>query len=107
MLAMIAGKRAELEVHVGGAPSAIQSDLITDYARVDTLIESVAHNIEIGGIFTAKGHARAATTLLLQLMEKRLRLAQILGLERRARPVPNLREYLTTRHATPSDRDDT
>jgi hypothetical protein len=86
-LAAIAGKRADLAKHLGDDPSVIQADLITDYARVDVLIESVAQNIEIAGILTPKGRTRAATTLLLSLMDRRLRLAVTLGLERRSTPV--------------------
>lgn len=86
-LAAIAGKREELVRHLGGEPSALQADLVTDYARVDVLIESVAANIEVGGIFTPKGSARAAVSLLLSLLDRRLRLATTLGIERRQRPV--------------------
>ena len=74
-------------MHLGGEPSMIQADLVTDYARVDVLIESVAANIEVGGIFTPKGSARAAVSLLLSLLDRRLRLAQVLGLERKSKPV--------------------
>lgn len=86
-LIAIAGKRAELAQHLGGDPSLIQADLLTDYARVDVLIESVAANIEVGGIFTPKGSARAAVSLLLSLMDRRLRLATTLGIERKAKQV--------------------
>ena len=86
-LAAIAGKREELVKHLGGDPSLIQADLVTDYARVDVLIESVAANIEVGGIFTPKGSARAAVSLLLTLLDRRLRLATTLGLERKSKPV--------------------
>lgn len=86
-LAAIAGKREELVKHLGGDPSLIQADLVTDYARVDVLIESVAANIEVGGIFTPKGSARAAVSLLLTLLDRRMRLATTLGLERKAKPV--------------------
>jgi hypothetical protein len=85
-LIAIAGKREALVAHLNDA-SVIQQDLVTDYARTDVLIESVAANIEVGGIFTAKGRTRAAVKLLLLLMDRRLRLATTLGLERRAKRV--------------------
>jgi hypothetical protein len=97
-LTAIAGKRAELIAHVGESASVIQHDIITDYARTDVLIESVAANIEVGGIFSSKGRTRAAVTLLLSLMERRLRLAQALGLERRAKRVPSLSEVMQDDH---------
>jgi hypothetical protein len=93
-LAAIAGKRDELVKHLGGDPSMIQADLVTDYARVDVLIESVAANIEVGGIFTPKGSARAAVSLLLSLLDRRLRLATTLGIERKAKPVVSLAEVM-------------
>ncbi len=93
-LAAIAGKREELVRHLGGDPSMIQADLVTDYARVDILIESVAANIEVGGIFTPKGSARAAVSLLLSLLDRRLRLATTLGIERKAKPVMSLVEVM-------------
>lgn len=93
-LAAIAGKREELIGHLGGEPSMIQADLVTDYARVDVLIESVAANIEVGGIFTPKGSARAAVSLLLSLLDRRLRLATTLGIERKAKPVVSLAEVM-------------
>lgn len=86
-LTAIAGEREELVKHLGGDPSLLQADLVTDYARVDVLIESVAANIEVGGIFTPKGSARAAVSLLLTLLDRRMRLATTLGLERKAKPV--------------------
>jgi hypothetical protein len=93
-LAAIAGKRAELIAHLGGDPSLIQLDLITDYARVDVLIESVAANIEVGGIFTPKGSARAAVSMLLVLLDRRLRLATALGIERKVKPIKSLAEVM-------------
>jgi hypothetical protein len=86
-LIAIAGKRAELTAHLGDQSSVIQQDIVTDYARTDVLIESVAANIEVGGIFTAKGRTRAAVTLLLSLMDRRLRLAQTLGIEKKQRQI--------------------
>jgi hypothetical protein len=86
-LIAIKGKQDEVIQQLGGDLSQIQTDLVTDYARVDVLIESVVSNIEVGGIFTPKGRARAAVTMLMSLMDRRLRLALTLGLERRQRPV--------------------
>lgn len=94
-LAAIAGKRDEVIEHLGGAPSILQSDLATDYARVDVLIESVAANLEVGGIFTPKGSARAGVSLLLSLLDRRMRLATTLGIERRVKPVVPLSEVLS------------
>jgi hypothetical protein len=93
-LAAIAGKRAEVIDHLGGDPTLIQADLATDYSRVDTLIETVAKNIETNGILTSKGHTRAAVSMFLSLLDRRLRLAQVLGIERKAKPVKSLAEVM-------------
>lgn len=94
-LAAIAGKREELVQHLGGEPSVVQADLVTDYSRLDLLIESVAANIEVGGIFTPKGSSRAAVSLLLSLLDRRLRLATTLGIERRVKPAVPLAEVMS------------
>lgn len=86
-LIAIRGKREVVIRDLGGDLTVIASDLVTDYARVDVLIESVAANIEVGGVFTAKGRARACVGMLLSLLDRRLRLAQVLGLERRVKSV--------------------
>lgn len=99
-LIAIAGKREELVAHLGDA-SVIQQDLVTDYARTDVLIESVAANIEVGGIFTAKGKTRAAVSLLLSLMDRRLRLATTLGIEPKQRRVETI-ETIMREHSEKS-----
>jgi hypothetical protein len=86
-LTAIAGKREEMVRHLGGDPSVLQADLVTDYARVDVLIESVARNIEVGGIFTPKGRTRAAVSLLLSLLDRRQRLATTLGIARHVKRI--------------------
>lgn len=96
--AAIAAKREELIAHLGGDASTIQIDLATDYARVDTLIETVAENIERAGLFTGKGRTRAAASMLLTLMERRLRLATTLGLERRVKQLPDISAYMSSRN---------
>jgi len=84
----VAAKRAELAAHLGNDLSPIQMDLVLDYCRLDVLIETVSANIAAAGIFSAKGSTRAATRMFLVLTDRRLRLAQTLGIERRApRPV--------------------
>jgi hypothetical protein len=76
----MADKRAALKRHVGDA-SEVQSDLIGDYALVDVLISTVADNILKGGMLTPKGKRRAAVTLLLLLLDRRVKYAGMLGLK--------------------------
>jgi len=93
---LIERKRQEVVAHLGGDPTVIQADLVTDYARVDVLIESVAENIQALGVFESPstGTARVAVPLLLTLLDRRLRLATTLGIERKAKPVTALAEIL-------------
>jgi hypothetical protein len=87
--------QADVVEHLGGDPSVIQLGLAKDYSRVDAMVEAVAANIAAGGILTPKGRRRAAVTLLLALMDRRLKLAAALGLERRAKPVASPLDYIT------------
>ena len=78
-LATMADKRTQLYAHLG-QPSVIQADLVDDYATLDVLIDTVSDNIAQLGVFTAKGRARAGVSLLLQLLDRRVRYAGLLGL---------------------------
>jgi hypothetical protein len=83
----IAEKREEVVQHLGDTASVIQRDLAHDYARTHVIIETVFANIEQSGVFAPKGKTRAAVTLLMSLLDRRMRLAQAIGLERRTKPV--------------------
>lgn len=85
--AAVAAKLADLSQHLGDDLSVIQTDLTRDYAKLDFLIESVTDNLERGGIFTPKGSARAAVSMLLSLLDRRLRLAITLGIERKTKQI--------------------
>ena len=95
-LGAIAEKRAALRAHLGGQPSVVQADLSADYCRLDVLIETAAANIARQGAMTARGRTRSAVALLLQLMDRRLRLAVQLGIEPRTKrvSVPSAREWV-------------
>ena len=49
--------------------------------------------VELGGPITTKGKARALFTAYLAALDREAKLAQTLGLERRARKVPTLEEW--------------
>ena len=89
-VAAIAEKRAAIVEHLGGEVAVIQEDLVFDYCRLDVLIDTVSENIWLAGVFTPEGDKRVPVDLLLALMGQRLRLAQTLGIERKAKPVVDL-----------------
>jgi hypothetical protein len=96
-------KQAALHEDLGGDLGVIKRDLGADYLTVDTMITTVTANIERQGVLTATGKRRAAVDLLLSLIDRRLRLAERLGIERRQKAVPSLNEYLATRSAATTD----
>ena len=95
-IAAIAQKRAELAQHLGGDPSTVQADLCDDYSRLDVLISTVTANVARKGVITGRGRTRSSVALLLQLMDRRLRLAVQLGIEPKTKrvTVPSPREWV-------------
>ncbi len=89
-------KAAAIASDLGGDLTTLQVDLVRDVARIDLLAESVAQHIEVKGLFTRGGKRRACVDLLLSLIDRRLKLATTLGIERRARRVPTLSEVKAT-----------
>jgi hypothetical protein len=79
-----------LQFHFNGDYSVIEADLASDYGNISVLIDSVVENLKVAGIFTNGGRTRAATNLLMALMDRRLRLAQTLGIERKVKQIDPL-----------------
>jgi hypothetical protein len=88
----MAEKREALARHVGAA-SVIQQDVINDYATVDVLIDTVTANIVKLGVLTTKGRTRAAVSLLLQLLDRRVRYAALLGMKAEVKDVDFARAF--------------
>lgn len=83
-------KAGAIVADLGGDVSTIRADLIGDYCRADLLIETVSAHIEQRGAFTQGGKRRPAVDLLLSLIDRRLKLAITLGIERRSRDLTAL-----------------
>jgi hypothetical protein len=90
-VAAMAARREALREHLGGF-SVVQADLVDDYVMLDVLISTITDNLMAHGALSARGRTRAATNLLLQLLDRRLRYAERLGLHPAARPVNNIAE---------------
>lgn len=86
----------------------VRADLAVDDSSVETmlgLIDAYAEArlfrtsmflrlVDQGGPITAKGKARALYTAYLGALDRETKLAQVLGLERKAKPIKSLQEVL-------------
>jgi hypothetical protein len=70
--------------------SAVATQLVRRYVETTMIADALAENVFVQGPLTAKGRARAAVTLYLQVLDRQHRLAMALGLERRTKPVVDL-----------------
>jgi hypothetical protein len=95
-------KRGRVTSDLGEDLAEIKADLVADYAKLDVLISTVHRNIEGAGVFTTTGRRRAAVDLLLSLIDRRLKLATVLGTERKTRsvsPAEHVRSLVVARAA--------
>lgn len=92
----IAEKRQAIAADLGGeaALSQLQRDVLDRYLDLDGLASFQAAELARHGMTTSKGRARALFSAFLQTTDRQVRLAQLLGLERRERAVPSLSDYL-------------
>lgn len=98
-LELVERLRADLAVDDGnGAETMI--GLIHAYSEVRLFRHAMfVRLVELGGPITTKGKARALYTSYLSSLDREIRLAQVLGLERRAATVPTLVEWMKDRTA--------
>jgi hypothetical protein len=80
---------ATIAADLGGADtlSAIKTRLVGELARVTLIAASLGDNVLTLGPLTGKGKTRAATLTYLQVLDRQVRLSQLLGLDRVARNV--------------------
>jgi hypothetical protein len=92
----LAARRDRVLADLGG-PDAVaftKARLAVSFARCDLMLDDLFGRLVADGIFTSKGRVRSAYNAMLLLLDRHLRLAQAVGLERRARRVPDLDAYL-------------
>ena len=85
--AAIAERRLEWTRDLGDDLSFGQQDLISRGLRLHVILDTLEENMEREGVLTAKGHARAAVSLYLSVLDRLMKIYQQLGLERRPKPV--------------------
>lgn len=90
---------AAIEADLGGEQqlTALQRAHVREAARLEVLVGALGDDLLARGVLTGKGRTRAAATLYLQALDRYLRVAQALGLQRRERPVPTVAELLGER----------
>jgi hypothetical protein len=88
------------DLALNGTAAATMEGLIGAYTEARLLREGMfIRLVELGGPVTSKGKARALLSTYLASLDRERRLALDLGLERRAKPVPTLQEYIESKRA--------
>lgn len=98
-------RRDAIQRDLGGAASLsqIKQDAITTYCEVDMLRQTLAHQLATEGMFTEKKRMRASFGAYLQVADRLVRLAQLLGLERHAQSLTALSAADYVRATQPPD----
>ena len=81
---------AAIETDLGGAAelSALQHASVREAARLEVILGALGGELLDHGVLTGKGKCRAATTIYLQVLDRFVRVAATLGLERKAKQIP-------------------
>ena len=92
-----------ISADLGGASelSALQRASVREVARLEVILAALGNELLNGGVLTGIGAMRAATTAYLQVLDRFVRVAGRVGLERKARKIPSLEFGLTF---TPAER---
>jgi hypothetical protein len=83
-------RRETLQRDLGGELGLVKADSADAYLVTVLLTESLAQNLLAHGVLTPKGKTRAAMSAFLQVLDRQVKLATLLGLERRTKPVDPL-----------------
>jgi len=87
-------RRAIFVADLGGDLSQLQADTLERYQQACLVADYLFDNIARLGALTGKGRTRAAVSAYLRVLDRQVRLAQLLGIERRARKVGDLTGYI-------------
>jgi hypothetical protein len=77
--------------------SALRLAAVREVARLEVIAGALGDELLDGGVLTGKGKCRAATTTYLQVLDRLLRLSQLVGLDRKAKQLPNPADWLEGR----------
>lgn len=78
-----------ISTDLGGASelSALQRASVREVARLEVILAALGDELLEGGVLTGKGKMRAATTVYLQVLDRFVKVAATVGLQRRPKPV--------------------
>ena len=87
--ALVRERVQEIVNDLGGRDeiSTVLAGQVRQHGRLEMLEEHLWHQIEDGGVTTAKGSTRACVTLWLKVLDRLQRSAMTLGIERKQRQV--------------------
>lgn len=74
--------------------SALQRATVREVARLEVILAAPGEELLAGGVLTPKGAMRSATTIYLQVLDRFVKVAATVGLQRRTKRVPSLEEVL-------------
>jgi hypothetical protein len=87
---------AALAAYLGGEPTAVETELIEQAARLSLLVDVAWADLMRNGVLP-EGQAAPAVEVFLKATRDHRAVPQLLGLERRVREVPSLTQYLQER----------
>ena len=89
-----AAQVASIKEDLGQDVSTLKAHAIEQTGHVLVVLRFLGENLAAAGPLTGKGRTRAATTAYLQTLDRFMRLAQLLGLERVAKQVPSPADWI-------------
>jgi hypothetical protein len=84
---LLAEQRSEIARDLGGDLSRIGRDLVDRYVETCLLAGHLGSVLTVEGVFTSSGRARRALQAYLQLLDRQIKLAAQLGIERRTKQI--------------------
>jgi hypothetical protein len=98
--------RAQVIADRGGLDnlSAVEQGFVRRLAELETVARLLASDLAARGVLTAKGRVRGVYVQWLATLDRWAKYAERVGLERRAKPVPTIAEYLDARARESEDR---
>ena len=87
--AAVAAARAELRDDLGDV-GVIKASAADRFVELDAIANYLSGRLQVEGPLTAKGRTRALLSAYLSVVDRQVKLAQLLGVERRAKPVDPL-----------------
>jgi hypothetical protein len=85
---------AALTSDLGGDLSTAERTLVEQVSRLHLIAQLAWNNVAREGLFGKSGHARPAYDAFLRTVNNQREILKVLGLQRRAKPVLSLQEYL-------------